>query len=358
MKPSLNPLLNRPLKVLHVGVGNRGSWPLRVCGGESGFVSAGLVDVDTEALQSAKALTGLADEHCFASLEQALQALGSQLDCAIVCSPTRFHVPQAERCLEAGLGVLVEKGMAPDWQSARHLAALVTKHSVANSTHQPVKACVAQNYRYNALERTIQAALTDPNHSAHPGRAHQVTYSHHRVRPEPRSLDYPFASVWDMSCHHLDNLSLWFGPLQRATAFAWRAIFSAYEHASNTSAHLEYANEVVVQYLHTHDAARGSQLLEVHGERGALTFSESAEGKELRFSERPREQFGVRESSTVEWLPAEGERGLLRDFRDYLLGGPEPGISVANNLETMAACEMLVRSIQERRSCSRSELLG
>jgi hypothetical protein len=54
--------------------------------------------------------------------------------------------------------------------------------------------------------------------------------------------------------------------------------------------------------------------------------------------------------------PAQGEADLLRDFRAYILSGAEPGISARNNLETMAACEMMVRSITLKRTCRRAEL--
>jgi hypothetical protein len=60
----------------------------------------------------------------------------------------------------------------------------------------------------------------------------------------------------------------------------------------------------------------------------------------------------------VAWEAAQGEAGLLRDFYTYVQGGAEPGVSVRNNLETMAACEMMVRSITERRECFRKELDG
>jgi len=38
--------------------------------------------------------------------------------------------------------------------------------------------------------------------------------------------------------------------------------------------------------------------------------------------------------------------------------GVEPGVSVRNNLETLAACEMTVRSIERGRTIRREELDG
>lgn len=342
--------MSRVLRVLHVGVGNRGTWPLTTCASVDGFVSTGLCDVNESALRSAGQVTGVGKNRIFRSLGQALETCVDAFDCAVICTPTRFHVEQAQQCLSAGLSVLVEKGMAPDWRSAREL--------VAQSEQSRGKLCVAQNYRFNSLEKTIFGALKDPSHPCHPGPVHQVTYNHQRVRPEPRTLDYPFAAVWDMSCHHFDTLGFWFGALRRTTAFDWGAAWSAYEHRSNTSAHLEYENGAVVHYLHAHDAARASQRIEIHGERGALTYCESAEGKELFFSERPREQFGTRPRCAVAWLPSEGEKDLLLEFREHVLFDRATGISAQSNLETMAACEMMTQSIREGRPCLRTELPG
>lgn len=335
----------RVLRVLHVGVGNRGVWPLELCTPETGFVPTALCDVRESALREARERTGLPESVCFANYTEALAHMGPKIDCIIICAPTIFHVPYASQAVEAGLPVLIEKGMAPDWRTAQHLVRITSDRSG--------KVCVAQNYRYNRLERTIRSALSDPKHPAHVGRVHQVSYSQQRVRPEPRTLTYPFACVWDMSCHHFDNLSFWLGPITRITGQSWRAPWSAYTHDNNTSAHLVFASGVRGHYIHTHDGARASLDIELHGERGALVYREDTG---LTFSERPREQFGTRPVVPVPLEEAHGEADLLREFYAYVQGGVEPGISVKNNLETMAACEMMVRSITERRECFRKEL--
>jgi len=330
------------LKVLHVGVANRGRWPLVHATPAAGFAPHALCDPDPAALAAARELTGLPEEACFPSLDEALARSGA--DCAIICAPTRHHVPMTIRAVEAGLAVLVEKGMAPDWASAQALAAHVRARNA--------KVAVAQNYRYNPVEQAIRRALRDPASPVGPGRVHQVSYSQQRVRPHPRTLDYPFASVWDMSCHHFDNLLDWLGPMHSMTAHSWRAEWSAYTHDANTAAQIVFASGARVHYLHTHDAARATLDIELHGERGALFFRDDV----LSFSERPCEQFGSRPTVTVEPGADHGLADLLRDFHAYATGGPEPGISVRHNLETMAACELMARSIREGRTVLREEL--
>jgi predicted dehydrogenase len=135
-------------------------------------------------------------------------------------------------------------------------------------------------------------------------------------------------------------------------ADAWRARWSPYEHPNNTSAHIAFENGTRCHYLHTHDAARTSLDIQLHGSRGALCF----DGTSLTFNERPLEQFGTRGINPVSVPRADDLTDLLRDFHAYITQGIEPGVSVRNNLETMAACEMMVRSIQQRRPVRRSEL--
>ena len=235
--------------------------------------------------------------------------------------------------------------MAPNWREACALVRAAREKDAA--------VAVAQNYRYNAIERTVWRALSDANHPAYVGEVHVLSYAQHRVRPIPRTLTYPFASVWDMSCHHFDNLLYWLGPMRDMTAHGWRAGWSAYAHDNNTSAHIAFERGAVAHYIHTHDAARSSLEIQVHGERGALVVRD---GAGITFNERPLEQFGTRPIVNVEPEPAHGEADMLCDFYDYLTRGVEPGISAGNNLETMAACEMMVRSITESRTIARAEL--
>jgi predicted dehydrogenase len=330
------------LRVLHIGVSNRGTWPLKNCKRATGFVPAALCDVTSAALEQARQQTGLDESACFTDADKAIAE--SDVDCVIVCTPTILHVPLAKKAIAAGLPVLVEKGMAPDWASATDL--------VRTARAKNAVVAVAQNYRYYGGEQTIRRAIQDASHPAFVGNVHLLTYTQQRVRPDPRTLTYPFASVWDMSCHHFDNLHSWLGPMKEMTAQSWRAEWSPYKHDNNTSAHIVFQNGTHVHYIHTHDAARSTLEIQVHGERGALFRRED----QITFNARPLEQFGSRPIVEVVHEQAHGEADLLRDFYAYITEGIEPGISARKNLETMAACEMMVRSITEKRTCQRAEL--
>lgn len=327
--------------VVLVGVGNRGRWPVERCRPENGWQVVGLVDRMPDALAAARADTGLPAAACFAEVEAALAATRPRA--MIVCTPTVTHVPLAKLGVDHGVAVLIEKGMAPNWE----LAGELVRHVQAR---QGVVA-VAQNYRYDGVSTLVRRALT-PGEACFVEQPFLLDYVQHRVRPEPRTLTYPFASVWDMSCHHFDNLLDWLGPVAEMTAHSYRAAYTPYEHDNNTSAFLRFRSGVGVNYVHTHDASRGSLRIELHGANGALVIRDDV----AEFSARPEVNFGVRPPVRLPLPQADSEHGVLADFHAYVTAGREPGISAARNLETMAMCEMMVRSIQRGGTVWRDEL--
>jgi predicted dehydrogenase len=336
--------MKRVLRVLLVGVGNRGRWPLQHCRPERGWEVVGLVDASEEHLRAAREVRQLPPSLCFQDLEKALDA--TRPEAMIICTPTVTHVPFTRMGIERGVAVLCEKGMAPRWEDAVGLVRFVES--------QKGTFAVAQNYRYGGLYSLVRHVLAGggPNGTPHLEEPFLLDYIQHRVRPVPGTLTYPFASIWDMSCHHFDNLFDWLGPVADITAHGYRARWSPYAHESNTSAFLRFASGVCVNYTHTHDASRGSLRIEAHGRNGALVIREG----QAEFSARPEKNFDELPARTLPIPPLVSEAEMLADFHTWVTGGSEPGISGRHNLEVMAMCEMTVRSIQEGRTVARDEL--
>lgn len=321
----------KQLRSIFVGVGGRGRWPLEEATPERGFTPVALVDPNADNLTEAKKLMG--ELPAFAELGPALEQV--EADAVIICSPTIYHVPLAKEALAAGQHVLVEKGMAPDLTSARDLVATVEASGLACS--------VAQNYRYHAMERTIGRLLHDENDPHYLGQPFLIEYVQHRVRPVPRTLTYPFASLWDMSCHHFDTLHYWLGAgFADVAGCAYAAPWSAYEHPNNTSFHLRHQSGCQVVYTHTHDAAASDLRIRVHGERGACFV----DGSDVRFSPRPEANFGANQWQEVPLAPEPGLVGVLADFHAQVCEGKEPGISARNNLAVMELCDRAQRACE------------
>jgi predicted dehydrogenase len=330
------------LNTLLVGVTGRAKWAVDLAKPENGFRITSLCDINPEALESVRTKLELPETACFRDLDTALK--NSSPDCLIICSPTRFHVEQAIQGIDAGLPVLTEKGMASTWEDAQRLVQYVGKKQGI--------LCVAQNYRYTPVEQTLADCLAGRIEGSDPGFIYCADLLHHRVRPFPRTLDYPFASVWDMSCHHFDSLIALFGKPLAVTAQAFGAPWSSYSHPNNTSAHFEFVCGTRINYFHGHDAARCVYHFVLQGKSGAVSVDKNS----LEFSPRPAKQFGSELSVRIEpSVQTPSEQAVLADFHRYIEQGVEPGISAGNNLETMAMCQMMVMSIEQNRRVLRDE---
>ncbi|HET6387122.1 MAG TPA: Gfo/Idh/MocA family oxidoreductase [Armatimonadota bacterium] len=335
------------LRTILVGVGGRGRWPVEVCGADERFEVVAVVDRNPQFLERAREDLSLPAGAAFDDLGAALQTV--QADAVIICTPTQTHAPLSRIAFAAGKHVLVEKGMTFDWQDALAL--------VREAEHANVRFCVAQNYRYHPTEAAITGILSDTTHPHHPGRVAIADLVHHRYRPDPRTLNYPFAMVWDMSCHHLDLLNAWLGPAERVTAVSSNPPWSHYEHDADIMAVIEYQSGVVCNYVLTHAATLSDYRLILQGARGALRAFDGP----LRYYGLPSEQLGSKEAVICETQSIQvprprSEQGVIDDFYRFIVEGVEPGISGRNNLHTLAVCEMMVRSARERRSVDASEL--
>jgi predicted dehydrogenase len=332
------------LRTIHVGVAARGTWPLDVMGKDDRFQPVALVDLSQAALDAGRAMVGLSPDRCFNDLSRALDAVDA--DAVILCTPTKTHGPLSRIAFDRGKHVLVEKGMTMDFNEAKSL--------VAHAEKANVKFCVSQNYRYTAGERTITHLLNTPDHPHHPGRPMIVDYVSHRYRPEPRTLNYPDAMIWDMSCHHVDSLACWLGEAKSVQARSWNAPWSKYEHDSNITAVIEYASGAICNYTLTHSATLSCGSLIIQGERGALR---SHDGQGVRFYPLPARHLGSSDPVPCDIISSEqSEKGVAGAFHDYIARGIEPGISGRMNLQTLAVCEMLSRSAREKRIVTREEL--
>jgi predicted dehydrogenase len=331
-----------PLRTIHVGVGGRGRWPVEVLGADPRFESVGLVDLAPEALSAARERLGLPERAGFATVEACLASV--EADALVVCTPTRTHAAVCRAGFAAGKHVLVEKGMTLDWAEA---GALVEEAEAAG-----VRFCVSQNYRYTAEVRTLRRAIESGRY----GRPHIVDLINHRHRPLPRTLDYPGAMVWDMACHHFDNLVHLFGPLSRATAVTHSAPWSPYADDAGVTAALEFASGPVCSYLLTHQATVPDYRWTLQSEAGMLR--NSGQGGWEWVPRGPIEQFapGGAPQPIEPAPPLRSEQGVVDDWLAWIEGGPEPGISGRNNLETLATCEMVLRSAASRRAIERAEL--
>ncbi|MEL7473191.1 MAG: Gfo/Idh/MocA family oxidoreductase [Planctomycetota bacterium] len=180
----------RTLRCATIGVGRMGQHHARVYTEIEGCRLVGVVDAD-EARASE-----IAARHDAKPLPNVEALLAEGVDAVTVATPTTHHRAVAEPLLEAGVACLIEKPLAEDAETARHLA------DVAERTGTPLM--VGHIERFNPVMRAVQKA-TDAGFEISP-RFIEV----HRVSPMTfRSVD--ISVVMDMMIHDLDVVLMLMG---------------------------------------------------------------------------------------------------------------------------------------------------
>ena len=310
------------IRVIHLGVGGRGAWPLRKVAERDDFESVALVDVNPSNLTSAMEKTGLPDSACFTSLEDALEAV--EADAVIVITPPDLHARQCLDAVRAGKHVLVEKPFTKSLADARQI--------VDEAQERGVKVAVCQNARYAAASVTINRLVSAGTY----GRVSFGLMTKYGWRPgvHHSGLDQ-HAYLWERGIHDLDAMRFMVNARpSRIWGNSFNPDWSPYRGGGGVYGWVEFEGGATFGYMCTFAAHKGSSSLRLELEGGCLELT--AQGLTLK---RPgREE--TEEELELDAVPHETDV-LMDGFGDYVINDVEPDFSGAGNLVTVAMVEAM-----------------
>ncbi len=176
------------LRVAVVGVGRMGRHHARVYSEMPNVELVGVADADPERRADAAEARGCPT---FETVEELLSAGAQAVTIAV---PTVHHLAAARPLLEAGVGCLVEKPLAPDAATAAELKAMADASGTVLQ--------VGHTERYNPAVRALEAERARAEAEGRPA-IHPRFIEVHRVSPMTfRSVDV--GVVFDMMIHDLD----------------------------------------------------------------------------------------------------------------------------------------------------------
>jgi predicted dehydrogenase len=198
------------MKVLQVGAGGFGRVWLDALANEPSAEQVALVDQDAAAL-----VDGIRG---FVDLDEALGAASA--DVAVVVVPPTAHREVAERCLAAGLPVLVEKPLAGTREDCEAL--------IEASTRFDRQLAVSQNYRYRPVMETARGVLAS-GELGEIGQAQVDFRIHHDFRGSFREqMEQPL--ILDMAVHSFDLIRFLTGlEMTDVQAHTWNPPWSQFE---------------------------------------------------------------------------------------------------------------------------------
>lgn len=231
-----------PLRILLVGLGNRGKMWASIIDRHQDVTLGGVVDVNPATLD-----TYVSDRPglpAFLDLANALQAdVG---DAVLLVTPPDGHLQQASRIYAAGLPLLAEKPLTVDLGEAVQVVAM------AQEAQLPL--AVGLNFRYLPVSRKIRHLISEET-LGKPGFG-QFTYQRNRDGGRPGLNKYPLTMLHPMmleqSIHHLDLIRYCYDrEVEQVMCRTWNPEWSMYAHDSNVSCLLTLSGGVEVNYLGT-----------------------------------------------------------------------------------------------------------
>ncbi len=316
------------LRVIQVGVGGYGTSWLPTIMDDADAAHAALVDVNPEHLSTARDVTGLAEEACFPSAEEAVAAV--EADALLCIVPPAHHEAVIFAGIAAGLHVLSEKPIADTPEAARRI--------LARAEESDRVFMISQKARFHPWVRTFReivggGGLGRMSHVTHYFRAPYYSWGAFRHK-----MDDPL--YLEMSIHHFDLLRALLGcdPVH-VWATSWNTPYSTFRGDTTGLAHFTMDDGLPVSY-HADAIASGDMTdwygeIRAVGETGTLmmVYPElfiARKGADHSDRTAPRE--AVMEVSN----PQQGQAAALREFVAAIAEGRQPESAGHENIKSLA----------------------
>lgn len=338
------------IRVIHVGTGSRGRHWLQIVRDYPEAVSVGFVDKDPRALDEARKLVGQSPAQFHADLNAALCEV--RADVALITSPSFLHAEHAIEALDAGLTVLTEKPFATNLGDAYEVirkARAVGKHVV-----------VAENYRFFRAERTVGRWIAENRL----GRIATIVCVDRRKQPPSDqapwvgNMDSP--QLGEIAVHHFDSFRyLLHRNAVNMTVRTFNPPGSLYRSGAATEALIEMEGNLPILYFGTLTSHRYEYSLCIEGENGCLWTDQKRvwwRKKGARFFS-PVKLVAVPKGDELPY-PRAGTTSILNQVRDAVRHNKEGETSGRDNFWTVAMVATAIRSAEQARNVSVSEVVN
>ena len=317
------------IRLIHLGVGGRGKWPISRAAEREDFESVALVDVNEENLAAAREVSGLPESACFRDMKEAVDKVYA--DAIVVITPTQLHAQQCMEALRSGKHVMVEKPFTLDLSEARQI--------VKEADSRDLRVAVCQNDRYSASSVTIRRLVREGTYGK---TSFGLLTKYGMRRGTHHSGKVRHSYLWERGIHDFDTMrSLFDARPTHVWGHSFNPQWSPYDHGAGTYAWVGFEGGATCGALCTFSAHKPGTNFRIEFEGGTL----ESDGRELRL-QRPGTK--IDERLPLDEVPP-GETVLLDGFYRYIAEGVEPDFGGHQNLITVALVEAVGVSSDEKR---------
>jgi predicted dehydrogenase len=329
-------------RCLMIGVGGMAKhWIQQVWGvHKDRMIFAGLVDVNTDVLNSAGDALDVPASRRFTDVNAAFATVEADFCCIV--TPPQFHQQAVELAAQRGMAILSEKPIADTWAGC---AAIYNA-----ATRAGVNMMVTQNYRYTPRILTLKKAVSELGAANYAVCRYASDYRKYLSWGAKFRHDMPHSLMVEASIHHFDQLrNLTGGDCLSMSGYEWHPGLirgGADQFKGSDSFAGETNGLYVMQFTggafgayEGNNLATGktdswhSEVYRVECEGGAAVLDYD---HIVRIQERTSGgALQVREVKTEQPQFA-GHTAIGAQFLDWLEGGPAPATVLQDNIKSAA----------------------
>jgi len=330
------------INIMVVGLGRWGHLWLEDIRENENYNIVSVVDNDFETIGNVCSEFQINERAGYINLEKAIDE--SNPDVALIVLPPKAHYQAAKKCIQKGVNILSEKPLANDMAEAESLLKL--------SQNNDVVFMVSQDYRWQPTPQTVRQAISD----GVIGKVDYITFQHLRsidVGGWREKMNH--VVLEDMAIHHFDLLRYFLSAdCKEVYAESFNPKWSWYEGGATTSVLLNFGDGLHVNYFGswvTTGKENGSLgELRIEGDEGSLRVD--SDGQVFRMSGEEEARLDLVEMEYVQRPYA------LREMQRAIYEGKQPETSIQDNIKSFAIIRTAIKSAQEHRPVSLSEVLN
>lgn len=317
-------MISSPVRVGVIGAGNMGSNHIRVYQELPQANLVGVVEPD-----ECRAIE-IEDEHSIPVYEKPGELV--DVDAVSVAAPNDDHLLIAEKCIENGTDLLIEKPLATTVEDAQAIADLCR--------HEDIVLQVGHVERFNPVVRTLKAIIDEQEIIAIEAR---------RLGPYDNHLN-EVNVVFDLMIHDLDIImEIVSDPVECIAAIGNSHFSDNYDYVD---AQMSFSNGILASLTASHVTNRKIRQLAVTTEDAYIPLDYQKQeisvqrvGRELTTS-LGRSQGGYRTESVIEtpFVPTrEPLKEELEHFLDCVINRSEPAVPVSDGIRAVELAEKILK---------------
>ena len=329
-------------KILQVGAGGFASRWTNAYSRNPSIELVGLVDIDKDTLD--RFLVG--QQLQVQGYTEPLRAIAdSDAQAVAVIIPPASRTAVVKAAADAGKHIIMEKPLSDSMEDARDM--------VAYASRKGVKLMVSQNYRSSKIARNVRRVLD----SGVIGRLDYIAVDYQITLDFGggfrHTMRHPLLT--EMCIHHFDLVRyLLDDDIEEVTAFTWNPPWSWFAHDPVADVHMVTRKGFRVAYLGSwvsRDNREPSRYgtWRIQGDRGALVWDDVGIRVVMPDSD---------EAVVLEEVDPVEVGYSLQEFMHAIRDDREPVTNGQDNLLSLGACMAAIRSADEKRTVTMTELLG